>query len=167
MNKKVFGRKLSRSRPAREALFASLTRSLILNGKIETTKAKAKAVIGSAEKMVTLAKKGGVSERRMVLGRLDNKKDAVERLFGDIAKAFSGKSSGFLRITTLPKRRGDNAEMARLEWTEKIEVSEKKVEKKETKADTKGKKEEKGTTKAKKAAKTVKKEIKKESKSKK
>ncbi len=165
MNKKVFGRKLSRSRPAREALFASLTRSLILNGKIETTKAKAKAVIGSAEKMVTLAKKGGVTERRMVLARLDNKKDAVERLFGDIAKAFSDRNSGFLRIISLPRRRGDNAEMARLEWTEKVEVTEKIVEKKaEKKAETKAKKEPKTKAETKK---TVKKEVKKESKAKK
>lgn len=165
MNKKVFGRKLSRSRPAREALFASLTRSLILNGKIETTKAKAKAVIGSAEKMVTLAKKGGVTERRMVLARLDNKKDAVERLFGDIAKAFSDRNSGFLRIISLPRRCGDNAEMARLEWTEKVEVTEKIVEKKaEKKAETKAKKEPKTKAETKK---TVKKEVKKESKAKK
>lgn len=49
MNKKVFGRKLSRSRPAREALFAQLTRALILNGKIVTTKAKAKAIQGDVE----------------------------------------------------------------------------------------------------------------------
>lgn len=130
MNKKVFGRKLSRSRPAREALFASLTRSLILNGKIETTKAKAKAVIGSAEKMVTLAKKGGVSERRNVFAQLDNSKEATDMLFGSIAKAFSGKNSGFIRAISLPRRHGDNSEMLRLEWTEKVEVEEKKKEEK-------------------------------------
>ena len=47
MNKRVFGRQLSRSRPAREALFASLTQSLIINGSIVTTRAKAKAVISN------------------------------------------------------------------------------------------------------------------------
>lgn len=155
MNKKVFGRKLSRSRPAREALFASLTRSLILNGKIETTKAKAKAVIGSVEKMVTLAKKGGVNERRAVLSELDNKKDAVEMLFGSVAKAFSNRNSGFVRMTSLPKRRGDNASMARLEWTEKVEVEVKKEEPKKTK------KAEVKAEEPKKAKKTVKKEVKK------
>jgi large subunit ribosomal protein L17 len=150
MNKKVFGRKLSRSRPAREALFTSLTRSLILNGKIETTKAKAKAVIGSAEKMVTLAKKGGVSAKRNVLADLDNSKEATEKLFSAIAKAFTSRNSGFIRIISLPRRHGDNAEMVRLEWTEKIVVEEKKKE-----AKKEAKKEE-----AKPAKKIVKKEVK-------
>ncbi len=77
MNKKVFGRKLSRSRPAREALFASLARAMILNGKIETTRAKAKAVLGFVEKMVTTAKKGGLSGQRRILADLDNKRDAL------------------------------------------------------------------------------------------
>lgn len=123
MKKKVFGRKLSRSRPAREALFASLAKSLILNGKIETTRAKAKAVIPDVEKMVTLAKKGEIAGRRKVLTMLDNAKEPTKILFKDIAKAFMSKNSGFTRITSLPRRVGDNAEMARLEWTEKIAAS--------------------------------------------
>lgn len=141
MNKKVFGRKLSRSRPAREALFASLTQSLIKNGKIVTTRAKAKAVISSIEKMVTMAKAGTISARRNVLSILDNKREAVEVLFKDVAKAFANKSSGFIRIISLPRRVGDNAQMVRMEWTEKVEVLqvkkvlqvEKVSEKKETK----------------------------------
>ena len=56
MNKKVFGLKLSRSRPAREALFSALSRAMILSGKIVTTHAKAKAIQGEVEKFVTLAK---------------------------------------------------------------------------------------------------------------
>jgi large subunit ribosomal protein L17 len=122
MNKKVFGRKLSRSRPAREALFASLAQSLIKYGKIETTRAKAKAVIGYVEKLVTMAKKGTIATRRNALGNLDNKREAVENLFGKVAKAFATKSSGFVRIVSLPRRVGDNAQMVRMEWTEKVEV---------------------------------------------
>jgi large subunit ribosomal protein L17 len=76
MNKSVFGRKLSRSRPAREALFASLTQSLIINGKIVTTRAKAKAVIGSVEKIITMAKKGNVAARRNIMSSLDNSRKA-------------------------------------------------------------------------------------------
>jgi large subunit ribosomal protein L17 len=75
MNKRVFGRKLSRSRPSREALFASLAQSLIINGKIVTTRAKAKAVQGSVEKMVTLAKSGSIASRRKVMSNLDNKRE--------------------------------------------------------------------------------------------
>lgn len=121
MNKKVFGRKLSRSRPAREALFASLIRSLIINGKIETTKAKAKAVQGQVEKFVTLAKKANLADRRRILATLDNADDALKALYKKVVPAFPTRTSGFTRIISLPNRHGDNAQMARMEWTEKME----------------------------------------------
>lgn len=129
MNKKVFGRKLSRSRPAREALFASLIRSLILNGKMETTKAKAKAVQGEVDKYITLAKKADLQSKRTILARLDNARDALDALYQKVVPSFPGKTSGYTRIISLPTRRGDNARMVRMEWTEKmIEVKkEKKV----------------------------------------
>jgi large subunit ribosomal protein L17 len=126
MNKKVFGRKLSRSRPAREALFASLTRALILNGKILTTRAKAKAVQGSVDKMVTMAKTGSLSARRKVMSNLDNARDATEILFRKVVKAFPAKNSGFTRIISLPRRVGDNAQIVRMEWTGKVEYEVKK-----------------------------------------
>lgn len=136
MNKRVFGRKLSRSRPAREALFASLAQSLITNGSIVTTRAKAKAVQGSVEKMVTQAKSGTIAARRKVMSNLDNKRNAADILFQKVVKAFTVKNSGFTRIISLPPRVGDNAQMARMEWTEKVEYEVKK--KPEVK--TKGKK---------------------------
>jgi large subunit ribosomal protein L17 len=126
MNKRVFGRKLSRSRPAREALFASLAQSLITNGKIITTRAKAKAVAGSVEKMVTQAKSGTIAARRKVMSNLDNKREAADVLFQKVVKAFPMKNSGFTRIISLPRRVGDNAQMVRMEWTEKIEYEVKK-----------------------------------------
>lgn len=135
MNKRVFGRKLSRSRPAREALFASLAQSLIINGKIVTTRAKAKAVAGSVEKMVTLAKSGTIAARRKVMSKLDNARGATDILFQKVVKAFPTKNSGFTRIISLPRRVGDNAQMVRMEWTEKVELeSKKKEEKKDEKA---------------------------------
>lgn len=120
MNKHVFGRKLSRSRPAREALFSSLIRSLIINGKIETTKAKAKAVSSQVEKFVTLAKKGELSGKRSILANLDNARDAFDALYQRVVPAFATKSSGFIRLIAIPNRRGDNAQMVRVEWTEKL-----------------------------------------------
>jgi large subunit ribosomal protein L17 len=146
MNKKVFGRKLSRSRPSREALFASLAQSLIINGRIVTTRAKAKAVIGSVEKLVTLAKNGSIASRRKAMSRLDNGREAVDILFQKIAKAFATRNSGFVRIISLPRRLGDNAQMVRMEWTEKIEFEtkmrpEKKVKKIEEKPKKTAKKE--------------------------
>jgi len=132
MNKRVFGRKLSRSRPAREALFASLAQSLIINGKIVTTRAKAKAVQSSIEKMVTSAKSGTIAARRKVMSNLDNARGATDFLFQKVAKAFPMKNSGFTRIISLPRRLGDNAQMVRMEWTEKVEFeAEKKPEVKE------------------------------------
>lgn len=141
MNKKVFGRKLSRGRPAREALFSTLVGSLIVVGKIKTTKAKAKAIQGEAEKMVTLAKKGTLSARRMALSRLDNSKKAALLLFQKVAPAFSSRNSGYTRITPMPARKGDNAQMVTLSWTEKIEyeskIKSKSKKEKETKEKTK------------------------------
>jgi large subunit ribosomal protein L17 len=133
MNKKVFGRKLSRSRPTREALFASLATALIKNGKIETTRAKAKAVVPSVEKLVTLAKKADITSRRRALANLDNSRSTTDILFLNVAKAFLSRQSGFTRIISLPRRVGDNAEMVRLEWTEKVEFEAKKKEEKSPK----------------------------------
>jgi large subunit ribosomal protein L17 len=122
MNKKVFGRKLGRSRPAREALFATLIRSMILNGKIETTMAKAKAIQGDLEHMITLAKKADLSSRRRALAYLDNARTVTDLLFTQVGPFFKTRTSGFTRITSLPARHGDNAKMARIEWTEKVEL---------------------------------------------
>lgn len=79
------------------------------------------------EKMVTLAKTGSIAARRKVMSNLDNARDATDILFQKVVKAFPGKTSGFTRIISLPRRVGDNAEMARMEWTEKM-VEEKKPE---------------------------------------
>lgn len=125
MNKKVFGRKLSRSRPAREALFSSLSRGLILSGKIVTTRAKAKAIQNEVEKLVTLAKKGSVSARRAVVSRLDNDRQAGDLLSKKVVPTFT-RVSGFTRIVSLPSRRGDNAQMVRIEWTDKVDMTPKK-----------------------------------------
>ncbi len=153
MNKKVFGRKLSRSRPAREALFATIARSMFLNGKVETTRAKAKAVVGMLEKMVTISKKGGLSGARRVLADLDNQRDALNALYQEVAPSFSARTSGFIRLIQLPNRKGDNAQMVRMEWTDKI------VKKEKVAKEPKKKEEKKIAKSAKKVA--VKKEVKK------
>ena len=136
MNKKVFGRKLSRSRPAREALFATLIRSMILSGKIETTMAKAKAIQGDLEHMITLAKKADIASRRRALAYLDNQREISDLLFQQVGAFFKTRQSGFTRITSMPARRGDNAKMAKIEWTEKVELKAKepkvKVKKEKT-----------------------------------
>lgn len=144
MRKMVFGRKLSRGRKSREALFRSLIKALIIYGKIETTKAKAKAIQGDIDKVVMLAKAGSLASGRRVSAFLGNDRKLTEILFGKIAKTFSARPSGFTRMTLLPSRKGDAAEMARLEWTEPIKEEQIKKEpgsKKMTKGKEEGKKE--------------------------
>ncbi len=125
MRKLVFGRKLSRGQKSRRALFRSLIKALVFHGKITTTKAKAKAIQGNVDKIVSQAIKGGLSAQRRILSQLANDRDSLEILFNKIGPSFKGRTSGFTRIITLPRRKGDNAEMARIEWVEKIDISSK------------------------------------------
>jgi large subunit ribosomal protein L17 len=134
MNKKIFGRKLSRSRGAKLALFRSLTKALCLYGQIKTTKAKAKAFTPFFEKQIKIARKGGISSQREVLKNLGNDRLSLGVITEIVSKG--EKTNGKLNLTPLPARRGDNAEMVRLEmvgWTKKEEKPVKKVEKEETK----------------------------------
>lgn len=121
MRKKVFGRHLSRSRKAREALFKSLVKEFILRGKMETTFAKAKSVQGDIDKMVLLARAGGVYASRQIGAFLSAHRNLVSKLVKE-ASSFKERSSGFTRIIRLPARRGDAAQMARIEWVDQIEV---------------------------------------------
>lgn len=142
MRKKVFGAKLSRERASREALFVSLVGNLVTHGSIKTTKPKAKAIIGLVDKLVTLAKKDTLASKRQVLKRLKGNKKISTLLWTDIATTFSNRHSGFTRIVPLLQRKGDMAQMVKLEWVEEIK-STKIEEEKETK--TKGKKTKKVT----------------------
>jgi len=135
MRNKVFGRQLSRSRKGRRALIRSLIKALIANGKITTTKAKVKFIQGQVDKLVTLGKKGTVPARRDVLAFLGNDRKTTDFFFMKQIPVFKDRTSGFTRIVLLPRRRGDNAEMATLEWMDKYVEVVKKVEsdKKESK----------------------------------
>jgi large subunit ribosomal protein L17 len=120
MRKMVFGRQLSRGRKSREALFRSLIKALVLRGKITTTKAKAKAVSGQIDKLLTQVKTNTVSSRRRVLAYLANGREATAILFDKIGPSVGERTSGFTRIIQLPRRLGDNAQMVRLEWVDEI-----------------------------------------------
>lgn len=135
MRKKIFGRQLSRSRKGRTALIRSLIKALVINGKIMTTKAKAKTIQGQVDKLVTLAKKDTLSARRKVLAYLANDRKVTDFFFIKLVPVFKNRGSGFTRITLLPRRRGDNAEMAILEWVDRYtpEVKKKIIVKKDKK----------------------------------
>jgi large subunit ribosomal protein L17 len=140
MRKMVFGKKLSRGKKGREALLRSLARAVIVSGKVTTTKAKAKAIVGQIDKLVTLAKKGTLDSRRRVLAYLGNDREASQRLVNILAPSFLGRNSGYTRVILLPPRKGDNAKMARLEWVDEvkeIKKEEKKAEKEVKTKDTK------------------------------
>lgn len=108
--------KLGRTSAHRSALFASLVCNLIERGRIRTTLPKARAARSLADRMVTLAKRGSLADRRRAIARL-RRPDRVARLFRDIAPAFADRSGGYTRVLKLGRRTGDGAEMALLEWT--------------------------------------------------
>jgi large subunit ribosomal protein L17 len=124
--------KLGRTAEHRNALLANQTCSLIEHGKIQTTLAKAKAVQPLAEKMVTLAKRGGLHARRRALALLHNNSvrtvKAVGKLFSEIAPRSATRNGGYTRIIKLGARRSDSARMAFIEWVDLIAAEPSAVE---------------------------------------
>lgn len=115
--------KLGRTAEHRKALLANQVCSLIEHQRIKTTLAKAKAVRPLAEKMVTLGKNGSLHARRTALAVL-RQKDAVKKLFEDIAPRSATRSGGYTRIIKLGQRKSDAAAVAFLEWVDVAEVVE-------------------------------------------
>ena len=116
MRHRVFGRKLSRDINARKALLSNLATSLLENGKLTTTVAKAKFAGPYVEKLISSAKKDRLFANRKLATSLSSV--AFKRLVGEIAPGFSERHGGYLRIVKQITRRGDNAQMARLELLE-------------------------------------------------
>ena len=136
--------RLGRKAEHRKALLANQVCSLIEHQRIKTTLAKAKAVRPLAERMVTLGKDGSIHARRMAFATL-RQKDAVKKLFDEIAPASTDRNGGYTRIIRLGQRPSDSASMALIEWVdaaiavEAKPAEEKKEKKKEAKAEAKPK----------------------------
>ena len=109
--------KLGRTAEHRKALLANQVCSLIEHKRIKTTLAKEKAVRPLAEKMVTLGKKGSLHARRTALAVL-RQKNAVKKLFEDIAPRSADRNGGYTRIIRLGVRKSDSAPVAFLEWVD-------------------------------------------------
>ena len=109
--------KLGRKAEHRKALLANQVCSLIEHQRIRTTLAKAKAVRPLAEKMVTLGKKASIHARRTAFAVL-RQKDAVKKLFDEIAPRTADRNGGYTRIVKLGQRKGDAAPIAYLEWVD-------------------------------------------------
>ncbi len=109
-------KKFGRVRKVRVALMRSLARALVMEGSIDTTLAKAKALRPIIEKLVTLAKKDTVASRRVVAGRLGNDMEASEKLHNVWAKEYKDRPGGYTRITKLSKFAKDTRDHARIEF---------------------------------------------------
>ena len=120
MRHQIAGRKLSRNSAQRKALFRSLIRELYIHGQITTTEAKARAVRGTAEKLITKAKHGlagkidRVHAQRQVVAYL-NDKAVAKKVFDELAPRYEERNGGYTRIVKLGKRFGDAADMAIIE----------------------------------------------------
>ncbi len=124
MRHAVAGYKLSRTKDQRIGLRRTLINQLFEHERIRTTRAKAKAIRGDAERLITLARNSGsksdidkVNARRLAAARLSNAEN-VRKLFDDIAPRYTNRPGGYTRMLKLGPRLGDAAEMVLIELVE-------------------------------------------------
>lgn len=125
MRHQVAGYKLGRSKGARIALRRTLIKQFFTHERITTTRTKAEAIRGDAERMITVARRSTeatasakVNARRLVAARLGGGDDVVRKLFDEIAPRFATRPGGYTRMLKLGPRFGDSAEMVILELVE-------------------------------------------------
>ena len=122
-------RKLGRTSSQRKALLRDLTTDLLINERIVTTESRAKEVRSTAEKMITLGKRGDLHARRQAAAYVRNEiasveeqddnsvvvKSALQKLFSDLAPKYADRKGGYTRILKTAPRRGDGAPMVIIE----------------------------------------------------
>ncbi len=117
------GRKFGRETDQRRALLRGLECSLIKHQSITVTLARAKEMRRYTEKLITIAKKGGLANRRILISRLDDIE--VADLLMDVIAPQIKRNSGYLRIEKAGFRTGDNSEMATISFVDDIDLSKK------------------------------------------
>jgi len=105
---------LSNPADQRKALLRGLATQLIREGRVTTTKARAKALRNEAERMISLAKDGSLASRRRAIGYIYDKK-LVQSLFEKAKERYGDRNGGYTRIVRTVSRKGDNAQMAIIE----------------------------------------------------
>src|SRR5579871_1191914 len=110
MKKRVFGRHLNRDTNERKALFKSLMTELVLHERITTTEAKARAIRGQVEKLVTKAKRKGQQAEYLLQPYVSA--EAVKKLLSDLAPRYVDRPGGYTRIIKTGNRFYDNASVA-------------------------------------------------------
>jgi large subunit ribosomal protein L17 len=118
MRHRVGGRKLQRTTSHRQALFRNMAAALIKHEQITTTLAKAKELRPYVEKLVTLAKRGGLSNRRLAHSRLMDEAQ-LQKLFDVIASRYAGRNGGYTRIIKAGIRQSDAAPIAIIEFVDR------------------------------------------------
>lgn len=120
----VFGYRLGRNSGQRNALRRTMINQLFTHERIRTTRAKAMAIRGDAERLITLARNSSngsdvdkVNARRLAASKMANP-DTVRKLFDDIAPRYATRNGGYTRMLKLVPRLGDAAEMVLLELVE-------------------------------------------------
>ncbi|RGP40972.1 50S ribosomal protein L17 [Altererythrobacter insulae] len=113
-------RKLSRKSGHRTALFRNMAAALIKHEQISTTLPKAKELRPYVEKLVTLAKRGGLSNRRLAMSRLQDETQ-LKKLFDVLAERYSDRDGGYTRIIKAGYRGSDSAQLAIIEFVERDE----------------------------------------------
>lgn len=115
--------RLNRPTGHRRATLRNLACALINNERIETTAPKAKVLKSYVEQIVTLGKKGTVHHRRQAFAKLMDKK-AVHKVFESLAPRYSERPGGYTRVMRTRRRLGDGAEMALIEFVDRVEATE-------------------------------------------
>ena len=112
------GRRLSRTASHRKAMFANMAQALIVHEQISTTLPKAKDLRPIVEKLVTLARRGGLHARRQAIAQIKDEA-IVRKLFDVIAPRYAQRPGGYLRIMKAGFRYGDSAPMAVIEFVDR------------------------------------------------
>ena len=112
------GRKLQRKSGHRAALLRNLAAALVKHEQIMTTAPKAKELRPYVEKLITLAKRGGLSNRRLALSRLGDETQ-LKKLFDVLAERYAGREGGYTRVIKAGLRAGDAAPMAVIELVDR------------------------------------------------
>jgi len=107
-------KKLGRTASHRSAMLANMATSLFRSHAIITTRARARVLRSVAEKLITLGKRGDLHARRMASRRIRDRV-ILKKLFDEIAPQFTARNGGYTRIIKIGQRKGDGAEVARLE----------------------------------------------------
>ncbi|MDG6078455.1 50S ribosomal protein L17 [Erythrobacter litoralis] len=120
MRHKISGRKLQRKTGHRKALFRNMSAALIKHEQIMTTAAKAKELRPYVEKLITLAKRGGLSNRRLAMSKLGDETQ-LKKLFDVLAERYSDREGGYTRVIKAGYRGSDAAQMAVIEFVDRDE----------------------------------------------